>query len=225
MSGAATREDVVLALDVFESADATFSTDSQQRIVAWNDAAERLFGYRADEVVGAYCCDILRACSGANCRYCLQMLLPAGRIRAGLAAPCFEIAALTRDGSEKHVHVSTVVARARSGGKRLVHICHDDAGHPRQGERVELTPPGGGVRAPAVDVAAWRAHPTSSRALTSRECEVLRHLARGRRTAEIAAALDISPLTARNHVLHAMDKLGAHTRLEAIMLASRKGLI
>ena len=42
---------------------------------------------------------------------------------------------------------------------------------------------------------------------------------------DIARTLDVSPVTVRNHIQTAMERLGAHTRLEAVMLASRAGLL
>jgi PAS domain S-box-containing protein len=52
--------------------------------------------------------------------------------------------------------------------------------------------------------------------LTPRQLEVLRLLAGGRSTEQIADGLHISRETARNHVRHVLRALGAHTRLEAV---------
>ncbi|MFG2196702.1 DNA-binding response regulator [Streptomyces sp. NPDC048639] len=54
--------------------------------------------------------------------------------------------------------------------------------------------------------------------LTSREQEVLRHLAEGMSTAETAVRLRVSPATVKSHVSHALTKLGARNRLEAVLL-------
>lgn len=61
--------------------------------------------------------------------------------------------------------------------------------------------------------------------LTRREREVLGCLAVGMTNAEIATTLNISPITARNHVISVMDKLSVHTRLQAVVTATRLGLI
>ena len=61
--------------------------------------------------------------------------------------------------------------------------------------------------------------------LTSREVEILRLLAAGTRTNEIAEQLHISRVTVNNHIRHILTKLDAHTRLEAIRCAERAGLI
>jgi DNA-binding CsgD family transcriptional regulator len=62
-------------------------------------------------------------------------------------------------------------------------------------------------------------------ALTKRQREVLRLLAEGMSTREVAAALVISNTTVRNHVANILTALGAHTRLEAVITANRDGLI
>ena len=61
--------------------------------------------------------------------------------------------------------------------------------------------------------------------LTAREREVLRLLAEGSSTREIAEQLFISHNTARNHVQRMIRKLGAHSRLEAVAIAHRRGLV
>ena len=62
-------------------------------------------------------------------------------------------------------------------------------------------------------------------ALTARELEVLRLLAKGRSTDAIAAELYVSPHTVRNHVSNILSKLGAHSKLEAVTIATRDGTI
>ncbi len=61
--------------------------------------------------------------------------------------------------------------------------------------------------------------------LTDREHEVLRMLADGASTRRIAERLFISVNTARNHVQRVIRKLDAHSRLEAVAIARRAGLL
>ena len=44
---------------LFETADAALAVDRQQKIVFWNTGAETLLGFRADEVLGRYCHEVL----------------------------------------------------------------------------------------------------------------------------------------------------------------------
>jgi len=62
------------------------------------------------------------------------------------------------------------------------------------------------------------------RYLTSREREVLVRLVRGEDTGAIAARMGIRPATARSHIQNVLAKLGVHSRLEAVVLASRCGI-
>ena len=64
-----------------------------------------------------------------------------------------------------------------------------------------------------------------SAALTPRQHEVLRSLARGCSTAQIAESLNLSRETVRNHVRGVLRALQTHSRLAAIAEARRQGLV
>jgi len=61
--------------------------------------------------------------------------------------------------------------------------------------------------------------------LSDREREVLALVARGLNNAEIAGALDLSPLTAKTHVSRILGKLGARDRAQLVMVAYESGLV
>jgi DNA-binding NarL/FixJ family response regulator len=61
--------------------------------------------------------------------------------------------------------------------------------------------------------------------LSKREREILRLLADGMRNDQVASVLLISPLTVQTHVKHAMEKLEADTRTQAVASALRESLI
>jgi HD-GYP domain-containing protein (c-di-GMP phosphodiesterase class II) len=61
--------------------------------------------------------------------------------------------------------------------------------------------------------------------LTGREIDVLRLLARGMSSKEIATQLVISPKTARNHIEHIYAKIGASNRAGASLYAIQQGLL
>jgi DNA-binding NarL/FixJ family response regulator len=63
------------------------------------------------------------------------------------------------------------------------------------------------------------------RGLTAREFEVLGLMGQGLDPAAIAERLIVSVHTARGHVKNVMMKLGAHTQLEAVVIATRLGLL
>ncbi|MGH3118816.1 MAG: response regulator [Gaiellales bacterium] len=61
--------------------------------------------------------------------------------------------------------------------------------------------------------------------LTGREKEILELMASGKSNDMIAEHLTISPHTVQTHVRNLLGKLGAHSRLEAVTVAARNGLI
>jgi DNA-binding NarL/FixJ family response regulator len=61
--------------------------------------------------------------------------------------------------------------------------------------------------------------------LTDREHEVLGYLAEGLSNAAIAERLTVSVHTVRNHIANLSAKLGAHSKLEALSIAVRDGLL
>jgi DNA-binding NarL/FixJ family response regulator len=61
--------------------------------------------------------------------------------------------------------------------------------------------------------------------LTKRELEVLRLLADGKSTTAIVKELVVSIHTVRNHIRNILTKLNAQSRLEAVAIATRQGLV
>jgi DNA-binding NarL/FixJ family response regulator len=82
-----------------------------------------------------------------------------------------------------------------------------------------------GLRRLPLDVQARLEEREAQPALTSREVEVMKLVAAGRRDKEIAIALSISNLTVRVHVKNIFAKLGVGDRTEAMSVAIRRGII
>lgn len=61
--------------------------------------------------------------------------------------------------------------------------------------------------------------------LTPRETQILKLIAEGYLNKQIAATLDISEQTIKNHVTSILRKLNANARTEAVVIAIRQGLI
>ena len=61
--------------------------------------------------------------------------------------------------------------------------------------------------------------------LSRREVEILRHVALGETSKEIALALGIGERTVNWHIANAFTKLGAQSRAEAVAMAIEQGVV
>jgi DNA-binding NarL/FixJ family response regulator len=67
--------------------------------------------------------------------------------------------------------------------------------------------------------------PEAAAALSERELDVVRRLARGRSNAEIAAELVLSEATIKSHITRILDKLRLRDRTQVIVFAYESGLV
>ncbi|MFF0134669.1 response regulator transcription factor, partial [Streptomyces mirabilis] len=67
--------------------------------------------------------------------------------------------------------------------------------------------------------------PADLDALTAREVEVLRLIARGMSNTDIADSLFISEATVKTHLNRTMTKMGLDSRAQAVVLAYESGLV
>jgi PAS domain S-box-containing protein len=191
------------------SSEGMFVTDDHQRIVAWSSAAQRLLGFSPEEAVGRTCYQVVMGrepdghpVCGRNC----SVTRNARRLR-GTAS--YEVVAHARDGAAKCLANTVLVIEGPEGAFHVVHLLREAPAAVPVTRRLEA-PKG---EEPLVET------------LTRRELEVVRLLAQGATIDEIASDLTISVLTARNHTANIARKLGAHSRLETVLLAMRHGLV
>lgn len=216
------RRDVTGAPLTLQSAAPMFAASPELQVVLWNEAAEALLGFTRREALGRRCFEVL-GCPCATRRVCCRGLVDGREGDPRDRVPTFESEISTRAGERIWVSVTTLFAASSEGEALRVHVIGElkrqrvlqelfrhvlaaaselsvhDGGEPAQG------PPLPGV--------------------TTREHEVVRLLAQGRSTADIAAQLKISPRTARNHIQNILCKLNVHSRLEAVAYASARGLV
>ena len=76
---------------------------------------------------------------------------------------------------------------------------------------------------PARPAGMRRYHPT--RDLTLREKEVLRRIVAGQSTGQMSREMNVATSTLRTYIKNMLAKLGAHTRLEAAVVATRENLL
>ncbi len=81
------------------------------------------------------------------------------------------------------------------------------------------------LRAVLDSLEAQRPTTETGEQLTEREVEILLLLADGKDNQAIADALFISPNTVRTHLQNIFSKMGVHSKLEAVTLAAKTGLL
>jgi PAS domain S-box-containing protein len=189
--------------------------DQDQRVVKWSESAERIVGVSAKDAIGRYCYELLGQYQPYLHPTCRKDCRAVSNCRRGRTTPDFDVR-LERDGCAEWKNVSIMLARPENSRSRyLVHLMRDVTD---RREVEHLARSGNGKDGPADD--GHRDH-----GLSRREQQTLELLAAGHSLPAIAEALGLSAVTVRNHGARAMAKLGAHTRLEAVVAASRRGLI
>jgi len=205
------KQTMALIAEVLDATgDGAFVVDVAQRILFWNAAAETLLGYSASEVVGRRCHEVFCGRDASGNLLCGPRCPLLVMTQRGERVANRDMVVAARGGEPRWINFSTLVLPGRAG---IVHLFRD-VSEARARERLAEAILAGRVRPPE-----GSASPLA--ALTRRELEVLQLLARGADTREIAGALFISRLTARNHVQHILRKLGATSRAEAVAIALR----
>lgn len=222
--------DSILVVDLAEAAESAFAVDPHRRIVFWSPASQELLGFSAEDVMGRRCYDVLCAGGGASCA-CGQCLRAGAQGGAVKLVSQFTTQVTALDGRTKQLGVTAVRTHSIAGDVRIVHFLRElPAPGPLVSDHVpdeEPFPDMGVIPVPQspTPASASASAPMPAPHLTGRELEVLRLLASGMGTGEIATTLSISPITARNHITRVIEKLEVKTRLQAVITASRLGLI
>ncbi len=204
---------------------AAYAVDHGHRIICWNNAARELLGWKAEEVQGRLCHEVLCGRDDYGNVHCGERCSITRMAERKEPVHAFFLEVGSAGGGTRAVTVFVVPLPADQGiSASLLHIlapvpAHSGArGHAGQPTiDPNQSPPGRAVR--NADRAGGEPP------LTKREFEVLRSVLRGLDTSHIGAEFGISPETVRVHVRNILHKLAAHTRLEAIVTAQRRGLI
>jgi len=205
------------------TADAAFTVDEQGLICSWNRSAERVFGYPAATVRGKPCADLFQGAGSLGnlvCKHGCSVLQCAA---AGREIPNYDLEVKGRGGRRLWVNISILVVQDNPTKRRLVVHLARDITQRKQSER--LTRQVVDVTRQLVTLPAAPVSNAPALALTEQEKRVLRLLSEGKTAAEVARVLRITPRTLRNHVHHVHQKLGTHNRLEAVIHATRRGVL
>lgn len=198
-----------------------YAVDLDQRITSWNDAASSQLR-SGDEVIGRRCYEVLASMDIRNASICRPNCPVISMARTGRPSRDFEVWTQEQSGDSGRVQVSILVQEAEDPAQcRVLHMVRrvEEPTTPAAGPR-GLTRAGRAGKRQAGPVS-----PELQHLITPRQIASLRLLAEGYSPEEIAGSLGIRPITIRNHIQAAMDRLGARTRLEAVIIASRAGLL
>jgi PAS domain S-box-containing protein len=208
-----------------QTADAAYIVTGDGEICSWNRAAERLFGYAAEDVLRRKVDDVFHAHDALGTDPLAGGLEAASRPwdEASGDVPAFDLEVRVRSGDRIWVNVSTIVFdNARTGRRLFIRLARDitQRRHKEQlfGRMME-------VAQTIVSLNDEAGDHSPVEALSAQERRILTEFAEGGNTTAIARKLKISPQTLRNHLHRINRKLRTHNRLEAVTHAQRRGLI
>ena len=202
-----------------------YAVDMNRIITFWNRGAERILGHRAGDVIGLRCCRVLHGLSeNGTAPICVDGCPGAHLTRGNRFPPVVHAMARCASGRRKPITITPVVIpHPHCDRTLLVNLFHERTEDAR-GETTAV---------PVQEPLATRTlltQPSDQSSpevipLTARELEVLSLIGLGQSAREIAGELTISTNTARNHVRNVCGKLEARSKLEAVVIAQRRGLL
>ena len=229
-----------------------FVLATDQTVVFWNRRAREILGYTPDRVVGQRCSGLVGSLIPVTLTAdCAEGCLMVRNLRAGLVPGRARLRMRCASGERKWLVVTPmVVSGVEDGGPLLVYLFADEGEETVSADVERLVELGGGAGRGSDDTyyvrpSAFMEDPRVAADgsddddqmhrnagprprevnLTERELEVLSYLALGWETKYIAEELGVSWYTARNHIENLRKKLGASSRLEAVMVAMRLGIL
>lgn len=205
------------------ASDGVFAARETGEICFWNRAAQELFGFSADEVMGKTCSELLHGVGALGTQVCHERCVELRCTLKPKAMPNFDLNVTTGSGERKWVNVSTIAYLNRRTQKTLVvHLARNISDQKKREESFRK------LLVVSREVCAMEDAPNGAAPITplsSQELEILRMFAAGNDAPRISKALGISPQTLRNHLHHINKKLRTHNRLEAVTHALQRRLI
>lgn len=197
--------------------DPLFVVDERWTIIHWNKSAETAFGTSAASASGMPCYDLIGGVDDDGRLVCRPNCEKWALARRNVGIRNFDIRSRVVHDTWANV---TVLPLSDASGRvyALAHVLKN-AGQLKRLEHYVRD-----IAASAEDVLTPHAnngvvHEPNAVHLTNRELEVLMLLAHGAGTAMIADRLGVSRHTVHNHVAVVLNKLGVHSRAEAVAYA------
>lgn len=195
--------------------DGAFVIGADGRIALWNRAAERILGYPARDVLGRPCCDVFVGTDGSGNRLCYHGCHVMNLVKLDEPVQCFDMRTRARNGRAVWLNISILSATGTPAGACTVHLFRDVTATK---ELLTL------VHERLAGPSAGNGPGSAGASLSRRELEVLQLMAQGASTSVAADRLHVSRATIRNHVQNIFEKLGVHSRLEAVAFATKHRL-
>lgn len=217
------------------TADGAMLVDEDGKVILWNKTAERLLGFRAQDVIGRPCREVMCGETLGGQPLCSASCAIGRKLAGGGGVRNYDMQTHAKSGRVVWINISSLPVPSRKKGRFLaIHLFRDITKQIKilrlaEELHVLLSTPGG---QPVSETTQRRSRfqetgelpaISSASALSKREKEVLRLLAAGKPSKDIADTLCISAVTVRNHIQHILEKLGAHTRLQALAVAFPPG--
>lgn len=221
-------EGASIPADIYaKTADGVYAVDARQRILYWSPSAQQILGWKPDEVVGEHCYDIISGGDYEGQRFCRRNCPTIAAAKKAKPVGNYDVLSHRKNGSPVWLNISIMLApEAGRDSICAVHVFRD-VSERRRSEQLAQTTLETVARFSAGEEGQLETspYPPPSPPLTQRELEVLRLLASGVPTEDIATSLGVSRSTARNHIESILAKLGVHSRLQAVVYASQHRLI
>lgn len=208
--------------------DPVFVVRDDWTILYWNAEAEAAFGQRAADVVGRNCYEIIAGMDDDGRALCRARCERWGLARRGVRVRNYDMRCLPahdtwlnfsilpiNDPAGRPVALAHIV-RNIERFKRLEHFVRDVASSAEQVLSRKAGNGNGGANGNGEQQPLY---------LTGRELEVLGLLARGAGTKAMADSLGVSTYTIHNHIAAVLNKLGVHSRAEAVAFAFKHHLV
>ena len=198
-------------------AEPVFTVDETWTITHWNKSAETAFGQHATDVQGRRCYEVIAGIDDGGREVCRIHCEKWALARRGARIQNFDVRAMPTH--DKWANVSILPISDASGRTfALAHLLRN-VGRTKRLEHFiqEIATNAEDVLAPHASNGV--AHGPAPIHLTNRELEVLMLLSHGAGTNTIAEKLGVSRHTVHNHIAVVLNKLGVHSRAEAVAYA------
>ncbi len=212
---------------IAESKLPAYGMDRNDRIVYWNEGAEKILGWKPEEVLGKACFDVLAGRDVFGNVYCAHDCGAVKTASEGEDPRPFLLDVRKKGAGTVKIVVRTVpLPEAGPRFSCLMHFieAEGDAAEPilkalRESVKEGAADARHGGPVPAPEP------PISVSPLTAREREIVLLLSNGYAALNIAAKLNLSHATVRNHIQNVLRKLDVHSQVEAVALSFRRGWI